>query len=413
MNVHGAASTIEGMAGAVPGAAAGSRPFPDPPNGVFDAAVYRGYDPGPGRVVGAPKAVPSAPSSILVVGLTAVGDVLHFLPVATALRRAFPKAVLGWVVQDKARAIVADRTDLDSVFSFERHRWQKGLLRPHTFVPTVREILAFRRSLKSGKWDLLFDPQGTFKSAVVNVLSGAAVRVGFARRWCRELNDLTTDVHVDLPAFRMHRVRKSLELLRAVGIPVEGAEARYEPPPGALADADRTLGEAGVAGRRLMAIHPGTSPFGARKRWPVSRWGELAARAREALGLRPVFVLGPVERGWKDGLLAAAGGSGAVVVEPRSLPHLAGILVRATCLVGSDSAPLHLASNMRVPVVGLYGPTDPVLFAPYYPPAVVVVKGLPCPSCGQPHCNHGVPRMEAIGVEDVMDGLRLLAKLTG
>lgn len=394
-------------------AAAGGRPFPDPPIGVFDAAVYRGYDPGPGRVVGAPKAVPDAPSSILVVGLTAVGDVLHFLPVATALRRAFPKAVIGWVVQDKARAMVAGRPDLDSVFTFERHRWQEGLFRPHTLVPIVREILAFRRTLRSGKWDLLFDPQGTFKSAVVNVLSGAAVRVGFARRWCRELNDLTTNVHVDLPAYRMHRVRKSLELLRAVGIPVGGAEARYEPPPEALADADRALAEAGVAGKRFMVIHPGTSPFGARKRWPVSRWGELAARARESLGLQPLFVLGPVERGWKEGLLAAAAGSGAVAVEPRSLPLLAGMIARAACLVGSDSAPLHLASNMRVPVVGLYGPTDPVLFAPYYPPAVVVVKGLPCPSCGQPHCNHGVPRMEAIEVDDVVEGLRLLAKLTG
>jgi ADP-heptose:LPS heptosyltransferase len=387
--------------------------FPDPPVGVFDAAAYREYDPGPGRVSFAGAAVPASPASILVVGLTAVGDVLHFLPVAVALRKAFPKARLGWVVQDKARAMVANRPDLDAVFTFERHRWAKGLSNPGKAFSTVREILAFRRELSSGKWDLLFDPQGTFKSAVVNVLSGARVRVGFAGRWGREFNHLTANVRVELPAFRMHRVRKSLELLRAVGIPVEGSEAGYEPPAEALAEADGSLAEAGLAGKRFMAIHPGTSPFGARKRWPVARWGELALKAGREFGLRTLFVLGPIERGWKGGLMAAAEGSGAVAVEPRSLPHLAGIISRAACLAGSDSAPLHLASNMRVPVVGLYGPTDPVLFAPFYPPAVVVVKGLPCPSCGRPHCNHPVPRMEAIGVEDALAGLRLLMKLTG
>ncbi len=389
-------------------------PFPDPPVGVFDAAPYRAYHPGPAvldrPVAGLPPASP--PRRILVVGLTAVGDVLHFLPVAVALRRAFPAAEIDWVVQDKARGIVEGRPELSRVFVFERHRWARALLHPARVVPTLGEILASVRGLRSRGYDLLVDPQGTVKSALVNLASGAPLRVGFARGFGREFNHLTLTARVRLPVRRMHRVRKSLALLEACGIPVDDHAARVEAAPEALAAADRELVRAGVGGRPLLLLHPGTSAFGARKRWPLDRFGALADRAHAELGLVPVFVLGPIERAWRDALFAGIRTAPRVAVEPGSLAGLAGLLARATCFLGSDSAPLHLASNLRVPVVGLYGPTDPVLFAPYYPPAVVVVQGLACPRCGAPHCNHPVPRMEAISVDMAMEGLRLVRRLT-
>ena len=389
-------------------------PYPDPPIGVFDAAPYREYDPGPPGFADPAEArrVPRDPGGILVVGLTAAGDVLHFLPVAVALRRAFPRARIGWVVQDKARAIVEGRRDLDSVVVFERQRWAHGLLSPFSASVTFGEILAFKRELAAGGYDLLVDPQGTAKSAFVNLLSGVPCRIGFARGFCRELNHLTTTARVVLPTRRMHRVRKSLALLSAAGINVAEHAARYEVQEASRAEADLMLDRAGLAGKRFMLVHPGTSAFGARKRWPAERFGEMADRAHAEFGLIPAFVIGPMERFLRDGLLSGVKSAPRVALEPSSLSHLGALISRAACLVGCDSAPLHLASALRVPVVGLYGPTDPVLFAPYYPPAVVVVKGLPCPECGEPHCNHPVPRMDAIAVDDVMEGLRMLFRLT-
>jgi heptosyltransferase-1 len=389
-------------------------PYPDPPIGVFDAAPYREYDPGPGRFTdpGEVGRIPRDPAGVLVVGLTAVGDVLHFLPVAVSLRRAFPRARIGWVVQDKAGPVVEGRSDLDSVVVFERRRWARGLASPFSAFSTFGEILAFRREMIAGGYDLLIDPQGTAKSAFVNILSGVKCRIGFARGFCRELNQLTTTARVVLPTRRMHRVRKSLALLSAAGIDVAGHAARYEVPPGARREGDLTLEKAGLAGKRFMLIHPGTSAFGARKRWPLERFGSLADRAYGEFGLIPAFVIGPMEKAMRDGLLAGTKTAPRIALEPASIAHLGALLSQAACMVGSDSAPLHLASALRVPVVGLYGPTDPVLFAPYYPPAVVVVKGLPCPRCGEPHCNHPVPRMEAISVDEVLDGLRLLFRLT-
>jgi len=389
-------------------------PYPDPPLGVFDAAPYRAYAPGPAVLTVPVPALPPAspPARILVVGLTAVGDVLHFLPVAVALRSAYPRAEIDWVVQDKARGIVEGRPELARVFVFERGRWAKGLLNPARCVTTLREILASVRALRARRYDLLVDPQGTVKSALVNLASGAPVRIGFARGFGRELNHLTVNARVRLPTPRMHRVRKSLALLEAAGIGVADHAARVEVPADARAAADARLAAAGLDGVPLLLLHPGTSAFGARKRWPLDRFGALADRAHAELGLVPAFILGPIERGWKQELLASVRTAPRHVLEPGSLGELAGLLSRATCFLGSDSAPLHLASNLRVPVVGLYGPTDPVLFAPYYPPAVVVVQGLPCPRCGAPHCNHPVPRMEAISVEQAVEGLRLLRRLT-
>lgn len=380
-------------------------PLPDPAIGVFDAGVYRDHDPGPPEVVPHAAAIPAAPRRVAIVGLTAAGDVLHFLPLIGAVRRAYPGAAVDWIVQDKARALVEGRMDLDRVLVFERHRWARGLLRPLRFGSTVSEILSFRRALRIEPADLLLDPQGTIKSAIINGLSGAPCRVGFAAGFGRELNHLSTNVRVKLPTRRMHRVKKSLWLLRALGIDVTGAGAEFPVPDAAQAAADARLAESGLISGAFAVIHPGTSPFGARKRWPLDRFATVADRLQAEHGLRPAFIIGPVERGMKDALLAAVRTAPAVALEPASLPELAGILRRAAVVIGSDSAPLHLASMLRRPVVGLYGPTDPALFAPYYPPAVVVVKGLPCPSCGAPHCNHPVPRMEAITVDEVMAGV--------
>ncbi len=380
-------------------------PLPHPPEGVFDAAVYRDHDPGPPEVVrrGAPP--PVAPGRVVIVGLTAAGDVLHFLPLVGAVRRAFPGAVVDWIVQDKAAALVRGRADLDRVHVFERHRWARGLVRPARFGSTVSEILAFRRGLRDAPADLLIDPQGTAKSALMNLLSGVPCRVGFAPGFGRELNHLTTHVHVGLPTRRMHRVKKSLWLLRALGHDVAGAGAEFPVPDDAQAAADARLAAAGLGTGRFGLIHPGTSPFGARKRWPLDRFSAVADRLHADHGLTPAFVIGPVERPMKDALLAGVRAAPRIALEPASLPELAGCLRRAAVMIGSDSAPVHLASMLRTPVVALYGPTDPALFAPYYAPAVVVVKGLICPRCGAPHCNHPVPRMDAIGVDDVLAGV--------
>lgn len=384
--------------------------FP-PSEGVFDARIYRGLDPGTARLA-RPAGPLGEPSAILVVGLTAAGDVLHFLPVAVALRRAFPRARLGWVVQEKGRAIVEGCPELDEIFVFERHRWQKGLLNPPAFPRTLGEIGRTIGGIRAGGYQVLFDPQGTAKSALVNLVAGAPRRVGFARGFCRELNHLTTNLNVILPTRRMHRVRKSLALLEAMGVSTDGADARYLVPEPAKAEADALLGRAGLGGKKFAVIHPGTSEFGARKRWPLERFGAVADRLHGDFGLVPAFVLGPIERAWREELLAGVRSAPRIALEPASLAELAGVMGRSALFLGCDSAPLHLASVLRIPSVGLYGPTDPVLFAPWYPPSAVVVKGLPCPSCGAPHCNHRVPRMEALGVEDAVAGVRMVLGLT-
>jgi len=387
--------------------------FP-PPEGVFDARVYRALESGPAHPAFPAEAgrLPRDPRAILVVGLTAAGDVLHFLPVIGVLKKAFPRARIGWVVQDKARAIVLGRPDLDRVHVFERHRWQSGLINPFRLPGTLSEVASVIREIRGEKYDLLFDPQGTVKSSMVNLASGAGCRVGFAAGFCREFNHLTTNLRVALPTRRMHRVKKSVALLEAVGLDISGHEARFLVPAEAQAQASASLDEHGLADKKYAVIHPGTSEFGARKRWPLERFGRAADRLFSDFGLVPVFVLGPVEKEWKAELLAGIATAPRIAIEPRSLAHLGGIIARAGLFLGCDSAPLHLASNLRVRAVGMFGPTDPVLFAPYYHPAVVVVRGLTCPQCGAPHCNHGVPRMEALSVDDAMAGAAKVLSLT-
>ncbi len=391
--------------------------LPDPPVGVFDAAAYQRYRPARGSFAdpSSAKRIPAEPRAILVVGLTAVGDVLHFLPVAFALRRRFPQALIGWAVQDKARAVVEGQPCIDRVHVFERHRWSSGLLSPRLVVPTLNEILAFRRQIAGVGYEVLFDPQGTAKTAMINALSGVPVRVGFGPGLANELNHLSTNVHVELATKYLHRSRRALALMEAMGVEAEGIGASYRVPGPAQIEADRELASRGLDGKRLLVMHPGTSALGAGKRWPIERFMEVARQAASGLKLDPLFVIGPVERNWRPAMEASAraAGIGSVpILEPSGIAQLGGLLGRAACFLGSDSGPLHLASSMGVPCVGLYGPTDPVFNCPLNPPAVVVVKGLMCPKCRKRFCKHEVPRMESIEAAEALTGLERLLKLT-
>ncbi len=386
--------------------------LPNPPIGIFDAAPYQRYWPGPAKLVrGNLEKIPASPRSILIVGLTAVGDVLHFLPVACALRARFPKARIGWAVQDKARVIVEGRPDLDRVHVFERFRWARGLISPWRLPGTISEILAFKRELADERYELLLDVQGTIKSAMINWISGVPIRVGFEPPLANELNHLSTNYRVALPTRRIHRSKRALGLLQGIGMESSGPQASYLVPEKALSEVDSELNALDLSGRRYVLIHPGTSARGAWRRWPLERFAAVAKAAGSALGLKPLFALGPVERAWKKDLQGCFSGSEPRIVEPSSLAHLAAFLKRAACFFGCDSGPLHLASSMSVPTVGLYGPTDPALCGPVYPPAVLVLKGLKCPKCGANHCKHDVPRMESITVPEAVRGLELLQEL--
>lgn len=338
------------------------------------------------------------PDRILIVRLSAIGDCLNTLPALHALRRNYPDAHIAWLVEDKARDAVAGQPGLDEAIVLERRRWHDAW-RGGARRAAVRAALEHVARLRARRFDWVLDFQGNLKSSLQVLATAAPHRIGFSADACREGSHLFTNVHVRPGPVRMHRVDKNLGLLRGLGLDVEGPRATFAYGPEARVRIDRWLAGTLSAGARFVILHPGTSAFGAYKRWPVESFARLGDWVRERLGLEAVVTWGPGEEGLARSVVDAMRAGGQVACRTGSLGELAALLARAAAFVGCDSAPLHLASLLDVPAVALFGPKDPALYGPYRNPHRVLYKGLPCSpcryrSCGYPDCMRQIDPQE-------------------
>jgi heptosyltransferase I len=318
--------------------------------------------------------------NILIVRLGALGDVVHAIPAAAALRAAFPAATIDWLVDAKHRAIVDLATPVDRTFALER--------------ATFAGWTAVLRELRRTAYDIAIDLQGLMKSAVLARASGAARVVGFSIWHLREktARPFYSDAH---DAEGGHVIRKNLRLLQAVG--VDHAEIRFP-----LADvASPALEEL----RRRIAPERGFALINAgaawpNKRWPPDRFGELAAFVADACGLTPVVLWGPGEEALVDAVVAASSGT-AVRAPATGLADLVALARASSLVVSGDTGPLHIATAVGTPTVSLFGPTDPARNGPYAPDDVVVSKYESCGCHYDRRCHEPVWCLGGVGVPEV------------
>jgi heptosyltransferase-1 len=293
----------------------------------------------------------AAPRSIVVVKLSAIGDVLHGVPVAVALKRAFPAARIGWAVEGRAADVLAGHPAIDHLFRL-----------PRGWLKSPREVLALRRRFRWFGADVAFDLQGLLKSGVATLLSGAAVRIGHARPASREHAWLAY-THPVLPT-ATHVVERNCELLSAVGV-AAGTPA-FDMPGWPVS---RLRMQRWLDGLRLpqppVLLNPGAGwPS---KLWPVERFAATARALHRRHG-QPTIVAwaGPRERSAAERI--AAESFGAAIVAPETTLQDLGELCRLVRLVISgDTGPLHLAAAVGTPCVGLFGPVPAARNGPYGP----------------------------------------------
>jgi ADP-heptose:LPS heptosyltransferase len=244
---------------------------------------------------------------------------------------------------------------------------------------------------------VLLDFQGNLKSGLHDALAGVAVRIGFARAYAKEMNHWFTNVRVEPPALQQNRVEKNLALLSPLGVDVSLARYRLPDTSESARRVAEYLSSIGVRAKGFVLIHPGTSDYGAQKRWELDRFAKLADAIEHELALRVLVAWGPGERAMADEI--AAGSRAIVAMETRSLLDLAELIRAARVFVGADSGPLHLASAVGAPSVALFGPKDPAVYGPYNPRSRVVHR---------PSAN-GMGSMDSITVDDALGAVCALA----
>lgn len=293
------------------------------------------------------------PTSVLVVRLSAIGDVIHALPVLDALRDQLPGARIGWLVEELSAPLLENHPALDRVYTIPRRRW-RGKFR----AMYRSEIRPFFRAVREEGWDASLDLQGITKGGLAAWACGARTRVGFAGPNSREVDFLFNNRRVRPEASDVHVTQQNLRLLEGLGL-----EVPRVPPRGRIGirDAEReatgaSLNGVGWKGEPLLAVNPGAG-F-ASKRWAPARFAELARLIAARSGLRPIVLWGPKEEPMRDEIVSLLARERAFAAPPTSVREMASLISLCKFFIGSDTGPSHLAGLFRVPVLTLFGGTD-------------------------------------------------------
>jgi heptosyltransferase-1 len=314
---------------------------------------------------------PAAPrfDSLLIVRLSAMGDIIHTLPAATALRQAFPHATLGWLVEERWAELLCtlryprsgprspQRPLVDRVHSVNTSEWRHA---PFSFN-TWQQMAVGLSQLRGIQYDAVIDFQGAVRSALLARWSGAPVVYGSTQP--RENAASMFYTRSVLPN-GTHVVQQALALAGAIS-PTQMVEPQVELPVDPYAEhkiADLTANVSGFA-----ILNPGAG-WGA-KRWPADRYGQVAKELAKD-GLCSLVNYGPEEE--ELAVAVEAAGEGAARRISCSVSELIALTRRARLLIGGDTGPMHLAAALKIPVVAIFGPTNPARNGPFGTPSIVL-----------------------------------------
>jgi heptosyltransferase I len=312
-----------------------------------------------------------AAERVLVVRLSAMGDVIHGLPAIAALRRERPNLKIGWLVEERwaellcahAMERMQPRSELkpliDWVHVANFKGWRKRLLSETTW----RYMRDCMREVRAMNYHVALDLQGAVRSAMAARLSGAKTRIGPAEPREGPARSFYTR---SVAAQGTHVVEQAMSLASAVA----GEDLTYEPPvfpqdPATEAWADRLHSSMGW--KPLAILNPGAG-WGA-KCWPVESYG-CVANALAERGMGVAVNHGPQEEALAHAVRDSSGGTAHPV--NCSVAELIALARRASLFVGGDTGPMHLSAALGVPVVALFGPTRPDRNGPYATRAVVL-----------------------------------------
>jgi heptosyltransferase-1 len=336
---------------------------------------------------------------ILVVRLSAIGDIVFASPLIAALRRAYPQAHIAWLVQPEYRSLLDRHPDLDEVIACPLGHWRR-LWRERRLRELMSGIAALRTNLRERRFDLAIDLQGLLKSGALTRLSGARERIGLGSRegsqWL-----MTRTVRRGGDPRRIGS--EYLYLAQTLGLPAEdfGMAVYY-------GETEANFADRVIAEHDLNDGFAVLCPFTTRpqKHWVEERWAPLAARIQADLGLTPVVLGGPADREAATRIGDAADTSLVDLTGRTSLIEAAALIERASLLIGVDTGLGHMGIAFGTPSLLLFGSTCPYLDTTRAN-ARVLYHELDCSPCKRrPTCEGAFTCMRLITIEEILNAAR-------
>ena len=340
--------------------------------------------------------------NILIIKLSAIGDVVQTLPALEAIKKTYPISTVTWIVEEAAAGILDGHPLIDVVLISRRKTWFRMLRSPFTFMQGVAHIIRFVRELRSTRYDIAIDFQGLLKSGVLIGLARAGRKIGFDHT--REFSYLFLNERLPAYDIEKHALDRYLDVARYLGAKKPSHECALP------IERERRVMKQKIEavkpqGRPLVVINPVARRKS--KLWPERNFAELADRLAEERNAVIVFTGSTDDRAVNDRILSLMSKKAVNWAGETTLKEMAALASLADLFITTDTGPMHLAAAAGAKVVALFGPTAPWRTGPYGPSHIVVRTGIECSPCFKRTCDDDVQCMKGITVEEVMKNIAL------
>ena len=337
------------------------------------------------------------PERVLIIRLSAIGDVVMASPLIGAFRRTYPDSRISWLVEKGSKDVLSGNPELDEVIVWPRDEWRR-LLKGWRFIKLIKEVFAFIRKLRQKPgYDLALDAQGLLKSGIWAFLSGAKVRAGIGSKEGSRF--LMTRV-IDRSGASDRISSQYLLGAEALGLDTSDFSMRFPTGPEGDRFVDSVMSRAGIGDRFAVFCPFTTRP---QKHWIEERWGELAGLISNELGM-PVMILGgPGDKEAAGRIRESAVKRFIDMAGETTIKQAAGLIKGSSLLVGVDTGLTHMGIALGAPTVALFGATCPYLDTGSET-AAVIYHPMECSPCRRnPTCDGKFPCMASITVNEVME----------
>ena len=342
--------------------------------------------------------------NILIVKLSAIGDVIHTLPALNAIRNYYPEANITWLVEEDAAPLVIGHKALDRVIVSKRKRWLKAL-KSLSLLSTIKEVHGFIKVLRDTRYDMILDFQALLKSGILIALARGQRKIGFGKG-LEHMEHSYMFLNERIPAVDMeiHALTRGMVLLNAIGIPTNEIEYKLPVSNDDCEKVDELMKRHDINGVKfLIAINPVAKWES--KLWPKERFARLADMIIDEYDARIIFTGGSEDLHIIQDMMSAMKGRALNLAGHTTLKMLAALYKKTVLVISTDTGPMHLAAAMETPVVAIFGPTAPWRTGPYGSGHRVVRADPECSPCFKRQCET-MDCMHQISEDQVMAEVR-------
>jgi len=331
-------------------------------------------------------AIRKIPQKILIIKPSSLGDIIHSLPFLNAVNDTFPRSEIHWVIANTLEELLRNHPMIKKLCVINKDRWKEW----QAAKETASEINSMVRQFRAERYDMVIDLQGLLRSGLLTYMTSASLRIGFKE--AREGSSLFY-THKIKGGREIHAVDRYLKIASAVGCEVENVKF-----PMPLIIESQNVKKLKEDIGDYAALVPGA-------RWKTKKWlpanfGKLASM----LNIKTVIVGSSSDAEIAEGIELCSGGKALSMAGKTDIKELISIIRGARYVVTNDSGPMHIAAAFGIPVVAIFGPTNPVRTGPYGKNNVIVKSDIECAPCYKKNCKR-VKCMDDVSVEKVYEAI--------